>query len=46
MTVGSTPGGIANFAVLSVGGSNFSSNSPDDIFGGYTDLGGNGNIIV
>lgn len=39
-------GAIANFAFLSVGGSNFSGNSPDDIFGGYIDLGGNSSIIV
>jgi predicted outer membrane repeat protein len=39
-------GGIANFFILLVGGSDFSGNSPDDIAGGYTDLGGNGLIVV
>ena len=35
-------GGIANeFGTLSVGTSAFSGNTPDDIFGVYTDLGGN-----
>ena len=31
---------------LSVGGSGFAGNVPDDIEGGYTDLGGNNPIIT
>jgi hypothetical protein len=34
-------GGIANLGTLSVRGSTFSANTPSNIDGGWTDLGGN-----
>ena len=39
-------GGIYNLGSLSVGTSKFHGNTPDDIAGGYNDLGGNSRITV
>ena len=41
-----TGGGVDNLCTLPCGTSNFSGNSPQDVAGGYIDLGGNSTITV